>query len=1629
MNCLKSIFFIPIVESNLIIIFCKNNEPIFNHKLVCFNKKHIIYFIMSLLCILILFYLTYIFITFSFNKIKNHYASIAKYLIMNSSKSFFLNKIIFLIIQGIDSIYSILGLKCFCIFFFSFVHLYCFIIEYSYQDIESINAKLYLYFNFSLSIASTLLLIGFLMKNKSLEGLIYIFFLLIIILFGIIFIWPKQYLKHSISLRFSDDYLAYNQIRLFMNNIKERKINRENLLDFLMICSLSYKNAESAIEEEKLIRYSDEDLDYKISNFIESTLKFKINQFNQSILLKCIYAIYLYEEVFKYNKALLTIISLYEDISQGKISSYLSQEFFIYRLKKCFEGNMSSKNEEYINSELSIHYQINNFLYLILKSSEIYFEFWNLLFNCKQHKDTKLLEKLGNTINLQVKEIHEQFKLLFSKKLKYTKIILLYIYFLRDVLNEYEMSNQILKEAEIQENQDEQINEIIGGNSKVYDLNEIESSSNLQFIISSGIKEHSVGIIQKISHDFSKKLGYSSEQLIGKSINIFLPDFLKKSHEKVLQNKFKNYKFKDEFKSPKKLKGLFYMKSHSMYLIPVYMETYLIFDEDYTPYSFTRLENDKEVVFHQYLSKTCHVATDNNFMIQNFTTNAITMLNLINKDLNGTVDITNYIIELKEHIKNFYYNKETENLNEQVIKDLLLRKKYFLQNDNNNLSNNVITWKRNKKSFNLVCEEIRMNKKLLGYYFHFEYYHPSNNNNSSLCENFELHLSEKQFIKNVTQKIDSSISISNSFGTEFQNGEFKINSNIIPVNEQILNFDIEKYSYVFKDKKFYEYNNENNLLSIQNYVKRFLYEKYNEYNGSMIRSKDISEENNSSNISNSSDSYSSKSESSSEVKKKSVNSSSYNLNDYYKVNLDKITLFYFDFSKNYIQEIKDYPKKDRMDYLMKEELKCKVKCSQRRDSGLIRIKKIKIKNPNPIKVKEKDTKFKNEEIIVNETKTRINKSIYFLLFSVCITFFFSISITFWIVIYSMREKKQILDLVDAINYLNDLNENIAETFYYSVKLTLVQNPKYNNIRPSNDEIKIISRKTLINNFNKMINLIDSLYFNSISFSQKNKEKRNNYKLNLTTITNKDIEVKIEVPVLNALEEFTSLIYFYANKDDSKINLLDKTFNNILKNSEIFLYGYFNEYIQIYENEYLIKIKKNKVYTFCLCFILLIFEIFGLYLILKASFKVSSEKKKFIDFFFQIDKKIIILSMNHCKRFMEVINNMNFSSKHLVSTPKINLEVLSEREEPDENLFIYKQTNKNKGNQLQVLCEDEENDEDSDEMDFENNKNNILNSDLSFFKYEKKAFSYISLYIIFFAFFSALSITFIFIINKKFHQIKDYHELFFYTQKLNLFIIRNVIFLRIFIAYKSTYTEYFFVNNFSNTLYKQFETIYNDNSKYVSDLYDRVNKNFMKKSTKILYLNFQKQSLCYYLDNYINNYGGDCNLIGNGAANFGLNSLSSYLIHSVMHLFHQAILNSNIAMEKGFLFSELFYGTNFYEDFTPSNKSIIEEYKSLDPFELFNSIVMNDLIILNDNIFKKCMSDASQSVVKDINNISDSIEMLLIYLIIFYVLLLILFILFYVIPNISQKNKNINKKRKMLLIIPKSILLDIIIKNS
>ena len=1651
MGCLKSILFIPFVESNLSLIFCKNEGILFGNKYKCFNKTHNIFFIISIISLLILIYLSYLFITFSFSKVNDRQSSISKYLIMNSSKSFFFNKLTILIIQSINSIYSLKKIICFSFFCVSYIHLYCFIIEYHYQDEGLIHNKIYFYINFIYIVSTTILFFGYIIRKDNFEGLIYLLFLGIIIIISLIIIWPQQSLKNSIFIHFTNEYVAYNETRLFINSMKERNLNRENLLNFLVLCSYNSKSSDKAIEEDNFLKQIDDNIEFKLSQLIENNLRNKINQFNGSILLKCVYAIFLYDYQFKYNKAFFTILSLHEDISQGLIHSTLSQEFYIYRIKRSFETNfknLSKNNGKNINADLSTYFQVNSLIYLILKSSEIYYDFWNILFNCSEHKDIVTLEKLGNIINKQINEIHDKFNSLYNKKLKDKKIIILYIYFIRDVLNEYELSNKIIDESEININQyDYIINEIIGGNNKVYNLNEIESNSNLQFIISSGIKDNTVGLIQKISHDFSKKLGYSSNELIGKNINILLPDFLREKHDKIIIKKFSTYNFKEEFKSPKKMTGLFYMKSNSMYLIPIYMETYLIFDEDYEPYSFTRLENEKEVIFQQNLNKVCHVITNKKFIIQNFTTNTISMLNLTDKVLNENVDITNYIIEFNEDIKKFYYNKENNTFHENEVKTIILKKKYIIKRAqiHNSNNNNVIKWKKNNKSFFLNCEEIKMNNELMGYYFHFEKFNSINSSTSSF-DKFES-------VINVQKKIiNSNISISTVNGTQFYNGNFKINSNILPSQDQIVEFDFYNHSYLINKKEFFNKQKNNNIIKpIDEYVKDYL-SKNNENikNKTILSSKELSyssenEENESDyTYTNSSESFSSSFDNQIEEKKENsnlINNNYTNYLDYYKVNLDKISLFYFDFSKNLIEEIINYPKENIIELMINNEKNNKIKLPNRRDSTFIRVKKQKMKilNESNLKLqKEKDLKnLKIDLIIQNITSSRINKSIYYLFFSTLLLFIISIFFSLWIEIYSIHFKKNIFNLINAINCLKTLNGNIGDTFYYSVKLTVAQNPKYINVKPSKNEIKFISRLFLVDMYNQMISLLNSLYFNSFTFSSENEKKIKNYKVNLTSITDKTKNVNFEVPVLNLLEEYTCLIYIFIFNNDSNINFLNINFNNLFQNSQNFLYGKLINYTEIYEDEYIHQIKKYKIYTYSLCLILLPFEFLGFYLILKSNFKVSSENEKFINFFFQIDKKTIISSMNNCKKFMQATDNINNSSKHLVSTPKINLDALNKSIITNDlsHDLVTEYDNLNIENNNNNKYKNEVEEEELSDFYFEDDENNgiikeKLNTSSKFFKFEKKAIQYLFFYILYFCFFSIILILVTIIINIKYEKIKNYQELFSYTQELKIFIIKNVIYFRVFIIYQSAYMQFKFINQLSKDLNKTFYGIFEENSILLNKIYMKVDNNFLSSSTKLFYQKIQKNSLCYYLEEFLDNYGGQCEDFGFGIANFGLNSISMFIIHSIMTLYKSVMIKVDTYWERGFLYSELFYNTPLYIDFSQTiDESDLKDFYDLDPFSLFNTDIMNDLIILNDYIFKECLSDGSNLVKKDIENIGKLIEKYLIYLFVFYIILFVLFLLCYSIPDIISKNNNINKRRKILMIIPKHILLDIINKNN
>ncbi len=101
-------------------------------------------------------------------------------------------------------------------------------------------------------------------------------------------------------------------------------------------------------------------------------------------------------------------------------------------------------------------------------------------------------------------EIIYKYNYISQSKIKNKKIILLYGYFLRDILNDVEESHQILTEELIKEAKDEELN------SLEFEVESVVPNSNFQYMIVSA-KKGQIFIIKKIYLEIYKKLGYSKK--------------------------------------------------------------------------------------------------------------------------------------------------------------------------------------------------------------------------------------------------------------------------------------------------------------------------------------------------------------------------------------------------------------------------------------------------------------------------------------------------------------------------------------------------------------------------------------------------------------------------------------------------------------------------------------------------------------------------------------------------------------------------------------------------------------------------------------------------------------------------------------------------------------------------------------------------------------------------------------------------------------------------------------------------------------------------------------------------------------------------------------------------------------
>jgi len=301
--------------------------------------------------------------------------------------------------------------------------------------------------------------------------------------------------------------------------------------------------------------------------------------------------------------------------------------------------------------------------------SNQYLDFWTLLLNKDSQNGQEDLTKLndfGSRINQDLTEIYYNFEKMREIKHTDQEALKLFSSFLIKVLNDYAGASFYKNQLNEIEGYQQFFEENLFSNADGIG-DKMNNSDKNQYIVASAGAE-SFGTIVKITIGICSSLGYKIEELLGKDVNTIIPNIFQQAHVKVLQNKINMYKKslldEEEANSSEKhekaeiddKKGKqnqcrdiwTFAKNKTRYLVPVIQKVNLVPSKNEENYVF--LSKIKFPSYREYL--TCYILTNNNFIIQNYTANMISILNidinLIELEVTKIIDIMPELLEFEE---------------------------------------------------------------------------------------------------------------------------------------------------------------------------------------------------------------------------------------------------------------------------------------------------------------------------------------------------------------------------------------------------------------------------------------------------------------------------------------------------------------------------------------------------------------------------------------------------------------------------------------------------------------------------------------------------------------------------------------------------------------------------------------------------------------------------------------------------------------------------------------------------------------------------------------------------------------------------------------------------------------------
>ena len=1656
------IFIIPIIgkfnfynflELYLLSILCKNQNYIFNDFFQCFQGKHIIYFFFSCICLILVFFINHVFIIFSFKKNENKVSSLIKNLIIDRQKIFYYTKIYLSFLETIAYDYNIKSFLSLSFFICSLINfLFCYK-EISFRR-NLRNEDLIRFYLFTVNFISNSLLFFYYLfnNNKKIKGIFYIFFVFSFILIGIVIFSKNQFyiLKHKniFNLKEIDIYI---QLSMLIDSIKEKKTNRKQFLNLISYFSIEL---EKNIQEIENLNFFDESKekknDYILYLYIENIYKKKTELFSNSILLKMTYSDFLYNIIKKYKKSYQTLYQLYSDIENNKIFSTIQEEFYVYRIKREIEER--SINNINDGSDISFQYQSHSLMKIISQIAEVYYNFWNLLLTSNQKEDLNKLDEYTNQIIKLKKDIDEKFEAISSSNQLNKKITEYYILYLREIIKDNEKADNILTEK-LEKYKNDFSND--NSNNNIYNIENLFPSSHFQFIIIS-LDKNNFGNILKISSDISGKIGYSSEELIGHNLNILMPNFLKEEHNKILKKIIKEGNFFDENQKMNKL--CVFIKTKSKFLKQLPLDIKILCDEDRNPFIFAKLNQDLDILFSKEIREKFYIMVNQRFFIKYCTPNCLKSLNLNTKIINGNYSIFIYIKELYSEITKIILESE-DNINKRKIQYSILKDSYMTE-----YLEQKITWNKNNKYFYMNCREIKMNDKIMGFIFQFE---ECKDYFSSVISNVSYNNLRRE--SQEQSKLNFNIGKRNSLRAEDLNN---IKGNYLPpINEEI-EFDYKNKKYIFKQK----YNDSLNIQTVKDYYeseilnrkkqrfkkKQTINEESSSFSINSRQSKEdifISEEEEEEeeeddeleeeeeeeeSITKSNNSYkdnynNNDNNNNNDNKYRNLNNIIKNTNepknsivDFYKlmenskdniyrVKLSNITLYIYNFKTSTFIEYKKIYNTSKFDERLGNEFSMSNRLNReklkRRRNPLNKIMKLTFSKlfilPKLKKLKQKEIIRNTNEINKYISQKKCNFSIKLLLISL-IFFFLIITILYIYFFQNVLSLRKDIEKIARINrYLSDLRDNTNDIFYQSFQLAIINNPRYSNLISSRENLKKNAKNKLLKLYQDNLLLIQELEDYQESLTEKYQEKINYYSVDFVAISKNLYINTTQKKIINLFSEFTFSVYNYATSNDNNINLRNLDYNFILYNAKIFYSDRFEDYLNSYLNVYK---EKNKIaifnnYIFTIVFLVLGILIF--FILYKSNKKVILDKEKILKLFFQIEVSSIKKSISKCEKFMDKEKNWSSYS---------NEKSVSEKNENDGNESKENENLLRLDSQIINLI----NKKASNKKKKKKHSNKIENNKVIIQEKGKNNIIIVLLIQLIILFIILLSISIY--INNLYSSFYRYTSIYFLIQTHKTFYSKYFNYVRMFIIYyhkSDTDPMAYFI---SKTLKQNLKLLMINNEQYLEEILKYIKKYSLPKSSLKLLSSVLKDNLCEYSENEFKIYNISCDSIGDGVIKTGLFNTLNYGIHSIYYLMKKIAYDIKVSEKKGYKYNEINYGIEEYYNLYPQNTNQWEEYEKLNPFNSINDHLTKDLTIIVEIVIKNTTYVLIDSIKKEIINGFNFIKHFLICLCIFFGFFLYYPIFFYFIPDIILKNNDINRKRKLLGIIPKDILVNILYQN-